>query len=444
MARQRIGLSQNQRLQLNTGLHASIRLLRMDAGGLTRFLEEQAARNPFLVIEYSAFLPGSWLPRWTAAFTAQTSGDLPDSASPGPSLMAHVLTQIGTVTRSPRERQIALVLADALEPSGWLGRPIADLARQAGCAAGDAEAVLARLQGIEPAGLFARSLAECLRLQAVEAGRFEPVLGCMLDHLNLVAAGDFARLARLCNVDEAAILSRIRLIRSFDPKPGAQFDPGAIDAREPDLVVSRGARGWEVTLNRSALPTLSVRSPGTRPDAQAERAALAEALGLRRMVERRNTTLLRVASEVLARQAATLDAGLGAVLPLTLADVARAVDLHESTISRVVAGVAIATPQGTWLLRAFFGPKVGDVSAAAIRAEIARLVTTENPALPLTDQALTDALAAGGRPVARRTVAKYREMLRIPTAGQRRRHRQRNRTPTEKVASGRDLPRPSR
>jgi len=427
MARQRIGLTQTQRLQLNPRLEQSIRLMRMDAGGLTRFLEEQAARNPFLLVEEPPILPASWLPRWSAAFAAARLGETgqTDPQMPAPSLMAHVLTQSQTLTRSPGERQIALVLAEALEPSGWLGRPLADLARQAGCALADAEAVLMRLQQIEPTGLFARSLAECLRLQAQEADRLDPVMMALLENLGMVASGDIAGLARICAATEADVLARLRVIRGFDPKPGTQFDPGSSDTREPDLVVTRGAAGWEVQLNRSALPALSVCRPEGRLSAQEERAALAQALGLRRIVERRNTTLLRVTREVVRRQIAALEGGLGQLLPLTLAEVAEALDLHESTVSRTVAGVSLATGQGTWQLRALFGPQVGDRSAAAIRAQIALLVAAEHPARPLTDQALTEALVASGRDVARRTVAKYREMLRIPPAGSRRQLRRR-------------------
>lgn len=426
MARQRIGLTQTQRLRLNPALQESIRLMRMDAGGLTRFLEEQAERNPFLVVDAAPLALSAWLPRWRAAFVG-TQGEVgpAESATPTPSLMAHVLAQIDAMTRSARERQIALVLAEALEPSGWLGRPLDDLARQAGCAPADAQAVLMRLQQIEPPGLFARSLAECLRLQAREAGRLDTAMETLLDNLEMVAAGNLAGLARLCAVPEADVLVLLRVIRSFDPKPGTQFDPGSYDTREPDLVVTRGAAGWDVQLNRSALPALSVRRPDGRVTAQAERAALAEALGLRRIVERRNTTLLRVARDVLSRQVDALDKGWGALHPLTLSEVALALDVHESTVSRVVAGVSVATPQGTWRLRMLFCPKVGDRSGPAIRAQIAQLVSGEDPAAPFTDQALTEALAASGREVARRTVTKYREMLRIPPAGLRRRLRRR-------------------
>lgn len=423
MARQRIGLTQTQRLQLNHGLEQSIQLLRMDAGGLTRFLEEHAARNPYLVVEPPPVLPVTWLPRWSAAFAASRRGETGqrDAEMPNPSLMSHVLTQIQALTRSVRERQIALVLAEALEPSGWLGRPLADLARQAGCTLQDAEAVLMRLQQIEPTGLFARSLAECLRLQAQEADRLDPAMRIILENLGMVASGEIGGLARLCAVPDAEVLARLRVIRSFDPKPGAQFDPGSSDAREPDLIVLAGSAGWEVQVNRSALPALSVRRPAGRLTAQAERAALAEALGLRRIVERRNTTLLRVAREVMQRQIAALDGGLGALRPLTLTEVAHALDLHESTVSRAVAGVSLATPRGTWQLRMLFGPQVGDSAAAAIRAQIAQLLAAEDPARPLTDRAIAEALVASGRDVARRTVAKYRELLRIPPAGIRRR-----------------------
>jgi RNA polymerase sigma-54 factor len=426
MARhQSISLSQRQRLQLNTGLQTAITLLRMDAGGLTRYLEEQAERNGFLAVEAPPLDPAAWTPRWTTAFHA-TGGEVPDTAQPGPSLMAHVLSQIETVTRSERERGIAQVLAEAIEPSGWLGRPLSELAAEARCSVGDAEAVLMRLQRMEPTGLFARSLAECLALQAAEADRLDPVMVGVLDNLPLLAEGRTARLAEICGATEAEVLARLRVIRSFDPKPGAQFEPGMVDAREPDLTVTQGPQGWQVALNRSALPAVSVRRPGTRPADPADRAALAEALGLRRMVEQRNATLLRVTQEVISRQQAVLDHGLGALQPLGMAEVAEAVGLHESTISRAVAGVALSTPGGTYALRNLFGPRVSDTSAAAIRAEIARLVAAEDPAAPLSDLTLTETLAASGRAVARRTVAKYRAQLRIPTAGQRRRSRRRS------------------
>ncbi|MCF1707949.1 RNA polymerase factor sigma-54 [Tabrizicola sp. J26] len=418
MSGQRIGLRQSQRLQLNTALQTSIRLLRMDAGGLTRFLEEQAETNPYLRVEAPPVVPGQWLPRWSQAFSA---GSAPEAAATGPSLMSHVLTEIDALTRSSRERQIALVLAEALEPSGWLGVPLEVLARRAGCATGDAAAVLKRLQRMEPAGLFAEDLSDCLRIQAEEAGVMDPVMEVCLDNLPLLAEGAIGRLARLAACEEADVLRRIRVIRSFDPKPGAQFDPGTVDAREPDLVVTRSAGGWDVQLNRSALPAVAVVRPGSRPAQPEERARLAAALELTRMLERRNATLLRIAREVLSRQSAALEAGLGALGPLRQTEIAEALGLNDSTVSRAVAGVAVATPLGTWRMVDLFATQLGDSSGPAIRSALTRLIAAENPRRPLSDRALAEALGLVGHPVARRTVTKYREMLRIPTAGQRRR-----------------------
>jgi len=262
----RITISQTLRLQLNLGLAASIRLLRADASGLTRYLEEQAAANPHVALERPA--TGDWLPRWSTAFQRAGPLELPAQVSAGPSLVAHVMAGIERLTAPGRERTIAGVLVEALEPSGWLGRPVEVLAQVAGASLPETEAVLAKLQRIEPVGLFARSLGQCLRLQAADAGCLDGVMTVLLDHLDLLAAGQFARLARLCRVAESEITARLRLIRSFDPKPGAQFDPGAAPLREPDLVASRGSGGWQVALNRSALPTVGLRAP-LRPVAPA-------------------------------------------------------------------------------------------------------------------------------------------------------------------------------
>ena len=418
----RITISQTQRLQLNLGLAASIRLLRTDASGLTRYLEEQAAANPHVALDHPA--PGDWLPRWSLAFQHAGPAEAPAQASAAPSLIAHVMTGIGRLTEPGRERAIAEVLVEALEPSGWLGRPVADLAQAAGASLPETEAVLVKLQRIEPVGLFARSLAECLRIQAADAGCLDAVMIVILDHLDLLAARQLARLARLAAVPEAEIFARLRLIRSLNPKPGAQFDPGAAPLREPDLVATRGAGGWQVALNRSALPAVALRAP-TRPIPPAARAAWAAAQALRRMVDSRNATLLRVAQEILRRQEQALDRGLTALVPLTMAEVAQAVGLHESTVSRIVAGTGVDTPLGTWWLRAMFsphlGPEGGGVAAAALRATLAGLVAGEDPRVPLSDQDLVTALAAKGMPVARRTIAKYRALLQIPPAHRRRR-----------------------
>ncbi len=317
---------------------------------------------------------------------------------------------------SAEEARLAQHLVEALEPTGWLGRGLAAIAAEAGVPLRALEAVLVRLQRLEPAGLFARNLAECLRLQAADEGWLDPVAAGVLERLPQVAAGETARIAQALGVAEEAVLQVVRRLRRLDPKPGARFAPCAAPVREPDLVVTRTAAGWEVALNRSALPSLRIAAGATPAETRAAQALV-------RLLEGRNATLLRVATEILTRQAAALDHGPGALQPMTMAEVAAAVGLAQSTVSRVVAGAAIDTPRGTWWLRALFSQAIRGQgpSAASLREALGRMVAAENPAEPLTDEALSRALAGAGAPVARRTVAKYRESLGIPPAHRRRR-----------------------
>lgn len=412
--RQNIRVTQSQRLQLNLGLQASIKLLQADAEGLTRFLEEQAADNPHLLLAPPPQDPADWSPRWERAFSG--GGLDPDlAASAGPSLMAHVTAKIAAMGLRGAELQVAAVLADALEPSGWLGCDLDAAAAQAGVAPDVAADVLRRLQGIEPAGLFARSLAECLLLQAVDAGVDDPVLRGVLGHLEVMATGDVARLARVLGAAVDEVQARFRVIRRFDPKPGAQFSALSAPVREPDLIARKRVEGWVVSLNRSSLPAMAV-SAGRGDGRGAARAVI-------RLVESRNATLLRVGADVLRRQEAALERGLSALLPLTMGEVAGALGLHESTVSRVVAGTSIDTPRGTLWLRAMFSARLGGTSrsTAAVRAMLADLVSHETARSPLSDDALVRALSGQGVSIARRTVAKYRDMLGIPPAHRRRR-----------------------
>lgn len=415
-SRQRLSVTQTQSLSLTTGLLASIKMLRTDAAGLTRYLEEHAAENPYLVLERPAVL--DWLPRWTGAFGTSVDHPAEDrDEAPAPSLIAHLMAEVERMFPGGRARQIALVLAEAVEPSGWLGAPLPTLAAEAQATVAEATAVLHKLQGIEPTGLFAQNLAECLRLQAREAGVLDTVLGVMLDNLDSLARGEFARLGKVCGVAETEIMARLRIIRAMDPKPGAQFAQGAAPARDPDLIVKRGPHGWEVALNRSALPAVRLDKPAAGARDAATKTAWSSAQSVARMVAARNITLLAVGVEVMRRQVGALDHGIGAISPLTMGDVAQALDLHESTVSRVVAGTSIDTPRGTWWLKALFsGSMGGDVSAATLRDRLSRLVAAEDRAHPLSDEALAKTLSQGGVDIARRTVAKYRDALNIPPA----------------------------
>ena len=411
-SRNRITVQQTQRMALTTGLATSIRILRADAAGLSRYLEEQAAENPQIILTKPQVQ--DWIPRWKSAFGSDA--ERPEQEAAGPSLIAHVLGLIDTLRLNPPETRIAMALAEALEPSGWIGRPLSAIAGQLGVSSPAVESVLLRLQAqAEPTGLFARNLADCLRLQAEEARELDRPMRALLDRLDLLAKGEIDRIAREAGLDPADLRQAFGRLRSYDPKPGAGFEPFAAPVREPDLIAEKGASGWIVSLNRSALPSVSV--------AEGRAKGRAEARALIKMIEGRNATLLSVGQDVLTRQEAALDHGLGALVPMTMADVAQALGLHESTISRVVAGTAVDTPRGTWWLRAMFSkaPHEGGPAAGALRDRLARLVADEDPDHPLSDEALSLALADGGAPIARRTVAKYRSMLNLPPAHRRKR-----------------------
>ncbi len=411
-SRNRISVQQTQRMALTTGLATSIRILRADAAGLSRYLEEQAAENPQIILAKPQVQ--DWLPRWKSAFNAEA--ERPEQEAAGPSLVAHVLGVIDALRLSATDQRIAVALAEALEPSGWIGRSLASVAGQLGVGIPAVEAILRRLQDrAEPTGLFARNLTECLRLQAEEAGELDRAMAALLDRLDLLAKGEIDRIAREAGLEAADLRQASGRLRSYDPKPGAGFEVSTAPVREPDLIAEKGASGWIVSLNRSALPSVSV--------AEGRGKGRAEARALIKMIEGRNATLLSVAQDVLTRQTAALEAGLGALVPMTMSEVGEALGLHESTISRVVSGTAVDTPRGTWWLRALFtqAAREGGPASGALRDRLAKLVAEEDPDAPLSDEALAAALAKGGAVVARRTVAKYRTMLNLPAAHRRRR-----------------------
>lgn len=433
--RQRIQIAQKQRLALNASLQASIRLLRSDTAGLTRYMEEQAAENPHLrLIGPEAPAVGEWLPRWTGLLPQPGgAGPMADSsASPAPSLIAHVLAAVQAMALPRPAQKIALALIEALEPSGWLGRPPAAIADALQVPLTEVQAVLARLQTIDPPGLFAESLADCLRLQALDQGQLDAVMAQVLDNLPLLASGQTARLARMCGADDAAIARCFRQIRAMNPKPGTLFAHGAQIqpiAPEPDLIaMPTPDGGWSVSLNRSALPSLAIEA---RPEGGGDKAALAAARALGSMLQARNATLLLVGREIVARQAVALRQGPGALQPMTMAQLAEPLGVHVSTISRVVAGASMDSPQGLWWLRRMFsaarggsdddGPGGPVLSAAALRHRIGQIIATETPASPLSDAALGERLfAETGVRLARRTVAQYREAEGIPPTYRRR------------------------
>lgn len=410
---------------MTRSLGQAINLLRFNNRELTAFLAFQEAVNPHLVLR-TAGDPPERVPDRNATRFGNMSGAVPvdQLASPSGGLHDHVRRETRLVLASAAERSIAEHFIESLEATGWLGRSVEDIARAAGCDLAAAHAVLVKIQQIDPPGLFARSLAECLRLQASDAEVLTKELSCLLDNLPMLARGEFDALAKICGCDRKAIVAHFATIRGFNPKPGLAFGSDEVRTGAPDLVVTLDNNGISVDLNRSTLPAIIVDD--VAGVSTADQRMLDAAKALARAVERRNISTLQVATEIVRRQSDFFRSGLTALKPLTLREVAEATGVHESTVSRVTAGLRMDTPRGPIGLRDFFGSglatKGGPVSSVAVQSHIRDMIEAEDPAHPLPDARIAARLSDLGIHIARRTVTKYREKLSIPGAVERRAH----------------------
>lgn len=424
--------SQRQSLVVNQQLQQAITFLQMSNSELQAFIESQADENPFVKLKDR---PENVTPLFSGTSGASAQdwdriGALADDS--GLSLYAHVTQHIMAMSLDASELALAELFLEALAPSGWLDAPVNEIALRAGVTEDHALDMLARLQGIEPAGLFARDLAECLRLQASELGLLSPLFSLVLDNLPMVAAADLQGLCRVCCTDMDALRGVLRDLRGLDPKPGARFDQAPLPIRAPDLLVSRLPEGgWRLELNNSTLPAVMVRDTDTaarnrKPVAEYLAERLSVARWLSRAVQYRNLTVLKVGEEILRNQSAFFEQGPSHLRPMILKDIAEAVGIHESTVSRISNAVTIATPHGVMSLKRFFSAALpaqdgSTGSAEAVRDRIRKLIQSEPAQRPFSDEALVRMLEKEGVCVARRTVAKYREQLRIPTSALRRR-----------------------
>lgn len=366
--------------------------------------------------------------------------DMDDMAASAVGLREHVGEQIAFAFADPAARLIAREIAENLDDDGYMRGDLGEIAARLGAADTAVAAVLAVCQKTcEPAGLFARSLAECLALQLAQRDRLDPAMQALLDNLDLLARRDFAALKRLCGVEEEDILDMFAEIRALDPRPGARFSGGNAEAIVPDVEVRAAADGsWAVELNPETLPRVLVdhiyfaRVAACARD-QAEKDFLSECLQnanwLTRSLDQRARTILKVASEIVRQQDAFLTSGVRCLRPLNLRTVADAIGMHESTVSRVTANKYMLTPRGVFELRYFFSASIaasggGEAhSSEAVRDRIREMIDGEQPADVLSDDAIVDMLRKNGIDIARRTVAKYRESMSIPSSVQRRREK---------------------
>jgi RNA polymerase sigma-54 factor len=352
-------------------------------------------------------------------------------------LAEHLMAQAGAVVTGP-DMFIAAHLIDQIDECGYLSVSLLDVANRLGVPLARVEVVLGVIQTFDPTGVGARNLAECIALQAKEADRYDPAMARLIDNLDLVARGALPQLKRICGVDDEDLADMIRELRNYDPKPGCRYGGDPVQGVVPDIFVARRATGWAVEINAATLPRVLINRAyyvelSAGPQNKASKSWLSDAMAsanwLVKALDQRQRTIIKVASEIVKQQEAFFLNGVAHLKPLTLARVADAIEMHESTVSRVTSNKYLSCARGLFELKYFFTSGIasadgGDaVSAEAVKSAIRALIAAEDPKRILSDDTLVDMLRDKGFDIARRTVAKYREALGIGSSVQRRRQK---------------------
>ncbi|RDE09445.1 RNA polymerase factor sigma-54 [Pelagibacterium lacus] len=489
----RLDIRQTQSLTLTPQLMASIRLLQLSHLELSAFVDAELLRNPLLeredgpetdtplererpeeidpyrdVVDHASHLGSavtiansldtevanvfpeqtgqdsvSQASMWPEGKGGGLGGEAPDLDQYVPSVVslgAHLAEQVGMILKSPAERLIAQNLIDNLDERGYLAAEIGQIAEQLGTTSETVEAVLLKVQGCDPVGVFARTLPECLAIQLRDKDRLDPMMAALLDNLDMVASHDLMALGRRIGADRDDLSDMLAELRALDPRPGRAFDGAPVQAVVPDVLVRRSPRGdWQIELNTDILPRVLVNrvyyaTVSGRTRDPGEKSFLVDAFNtanwLAKSLDQRAQTILKVATEIVRQQDGFLTHGVAHLRPMTLKMVANAIEMHESTVSRVTANKYIATPRGLYEMKYFFTTALGsasggeDHSAEAVRHRIRQLIEAEAPDAILSDDTIAEILKREQAiDVARRTVAKYREAMNIPSSVVRRRRK---------------------
>ncbi|MGF1606339.1 MAG: RNA polymerase factor sigma-54 [Rhodothalassiaceae bacterium] len=486
----RLDLRQSQQLVLTPQLQQAIKLLQLSNMELGDFVAQEIEKNPLLDrpegedspaaetpeplvngeagptasdtalvngngadspldtdVQDSVFIDDGIADRMDAPVGLAGAGSAPDEDLPGldqrlseaASLKDHIEAQLPGLFTAPMDQMISVSLIDLLDEAGYLRTDLEDVAQRLGASPLEVEAVLTSLQTLDPAGVFARDLPECLALQLKERDRYDPMIGALLEHLDLVVRNDRAGLRQICQCEDEDLDDMLAELRSLNPKPGLAFGGEAMEPVVPDVFVRKGHNGlWTVELNQETLPRVLVNQSyyvelNTRAKEKTEKAFLSECLAnanwLVRALDQRQRTILKVTTELVRQQEGFFEHGVRALKPLTLRRIAEAINMHESTVSRVTSSKYVGTARGVFELKYFFtaaikGADYGEeYSAEAVRHRIKELIDAEDPKKILSDDKLVAILRAEGIDIARRTVAKYREAMRIGSSVERRRQK---------------------
>lgn len=474
---QKFDLRQSQNLVMTPQLQQAIKLLQLNNVELAEYVEGELAQNPLLEKaenEDSAddssdsqpaerddmqddfdqvwtgneqdggsdgdFDPGSSMAN-IGAGGSRTFDNLDqsfeNSIKSEATLREHLAEQLHVAFDDPRDLLIGAMVIDRLDEAGYLREDPHALAEQLGCSSERMQKLLTRMKHFDPTGIFARDLNECLALQLEERGQLDAPMRALLANLQMLADHDFAGLAAACDVNETYLQDMIADIRALNPRPASNFDHFVVQTVVPDVLMRKLPKtvggGWRVELNTETLPKVLVNQhyytqvagqTKDKKDKEYLNQQLNSASWLVKALDQRAKTILKVASEIIEQQEGFFLYGIEFLKPLTLKDIAEQIDMHESTVSRVTNNKYIGTPRGIFELKYFFSTALGDGdnahSAESVKARIKTMIDAESPDAILSDDAITAALEKDGIEIARRTVAKYREMLHIPSSVQRR------------------------
>jgi RNA polymerase sigma-54 factor len=427
----RLELRQSQSLVMTPRLQQSLKMLRMSNLELSEHVAALVEANPLLEAAPLPEQPAPPAPSAGRAAAGEASAI--DLAPAIVTLADHLRGQVRVARVEAPILAAALAVIDELEPDGYLRSDPEEIALRHGLSHAALDAGIMLVQECEPAGVGARGLAECLALQLRDRGLSSPPLETLLDHLDLLAAGKLGELAEICGVTPQAIPSMLTVLRGLDPRPGAGFAEESVAVAIPDVYVRRIQTGWEVELNTETLPRVLVNNVYAQRLNRGDRAAAyisecrAQASWLVRSLEQRARTILAVASAVVAHQEHFFAQGISGLRPFSQRTLAEKLGIHESTVSRVTAGKFLACDRGLFEMHFFFSQAIpttagGEaVSAASVQDRIRALIGGESPSRVLSDDYITSILEREGIDIARRTVAKYREGLGIPSSVARRR-----------------------
>ncbi|MEI7668656.1 MAG: RNA polymerase factor sigma-54 [Pseudomonadota bacterium] len=468
----KLELRQGQSLLMTQQLQQSIRLLQMSSQEIMEFVELEVEKNPLLEIEQEeddepiipdekpaepdneeenpitpieesfseteSFDFEQYEPRIKTINSDNDIDDFESFTATDITLHDFLLEQLGIVIFDPVKRIIGQHLIDMVDESGYIREDTSFIEELLDCSKEIIQETFAILHSLEPIGVCARNLKECLSIQLKEKNRLDPAMLILLEHLNLVANQDFKQLSKICELGIDDIKQMCLEVKELNPRPGSGFNHEKVQAIVPDVFLRRINGNWHIELNQSVLPRVlvnrnyftKINSKSQKPD---EKKYISEQMGIAnwlvKALDSRAQTMLKVSSELVKRQESFFLFGIKELRPLTLKEVAESVELHESTISRVTTNKFIQTPRGTYELKYFFSAALSNnfggtnYSSKTVQFMIKELIEKEESNAVLSDDIIAEKLKYNGIDVARRTVAKYRELLKIPTSSIRKREK---------------------